>query len=436
MRICMVGTGYVGLVSGAGFAEIGNDVVCADIETSKIERLRRGEIPIFEPGLGDLVARNAKAGRLSFSSDVPAAIASANIIFVAVGTPPRSDGGANLSAVDKVAETVAANVQRECVLVNKSTVPVGTNARVRRIVAESKHKVHVVSNPEFLKEGDAVSDFLRPDRVVIGCDEDDEFARDAMTRLYHPLSLDKDRLIFMRPASAELTKYVANSMLAMRISFVNEIAALCEKVGADIHDVRFGVGSDSRIGPKFLYAGPGYGGSCFPKDVQALVHTGRDYGLELEMAGTTHRVNERQKGVLARKLKQALAGHLRGARIAVWGLAFKPRTDDIRESPALTLIDALLADGANVVAHDPESMDNARALYGDQITLVNDAYAAVEGADALCLVTEWRQYQSPDFERIKGMMKKPVLIDGRNIWSTYQLGTQGFTYEGIGTSVQ
>ena len=432
MRICMVGTGYVGLVSGAGFAETGNDVVCADVDSAKITRLRGGEIPIFEPGLEELVARNTKAGRLSFSDDVATSIANAQVVFICVGTPPRSDGGADLSAVDKVAEVVAASVKSEMVLVMKSTVPVGTNARVRRIVESAKHPVHVVSNPEFLKEGDAVTDFLRPDRVVVGCDPEDAFARDVMARLYHPLSLDKDRLIFMSPPSAELTKYVANSMLAMRISFVNEISALCEKVGADVHEVRYGVGSDSRIGSKFLYSGPGYGGSCFPKDVQALVHTARDHGVELDLAGATHRVNERQKGVLARKLKQHMDGHLRGATVAVWGLAFKPRTDDIRESPALTLIDALLSDGAKVVAHDPEGMANARALYGDKITLVDDAYDAVKGADALVLVTEWRQYQSPDFDRIKASMKRPLVLDGRNIWSTYGLHRQGFTYEGIG----
>jgi UDPglucose 6-dehydrogenase len=432
MKICMVGTGYVGLVSGAGFSEIGNDVVCADVEASKIARLRQGEIPIFEPGLEELVRRNAAAGRLSFSEDVPGAIAAAQVIFIAVGTPPRSDGGADLSAVDRVAETVAANASREVVLVLKSTVPVGTNARVRRIVAGGKHKIHVVSNPEFLKEGDAVVDFLRPDRVVVGCDADDEFARDIMGRLYHPVSMDRDRIIWMSPPSAELTKYVSNTMLAMRISFVNEIASLCEKVGADIHQVRFGVGSDDRIGPKFLYAGPGYGGSCFPKDVQALVHTAREHGIELDLAGATHRVNERQKGTLARKLRSHLDGDLRGKRVALWGIAFKPRTDDIRESSALTLIDVLLAEGAEVVAHDPAAMDNARKLYGSRVQFVDDAYEAARDADALCLITEWRQYQSPDFERLKAIMRRPLILDGRNIWSMYSLRKQGFLYESIG----
>jgi UDPglucose 6-dehydrogenase len=431
MKLCMVGTGYVGLVSGACFAETGQTVVCADIDPKKIQVLNEGGIPIFEPGLDSIVARNVEQGRLSFTSDVPAAIREATAVFCAVGTPPRADGGADLSAVDAVAKTVAENCQREMVLVLKSTVPVGTNARVRRIVKDAPFPIHVVSNPEFLKEGDAVGDFLRPDRIVVGCDADDAFAKQIMSRLYHPVSLDKDRIVWMDPASAELTKYVSNTMLAMRISFMNEIALLCERVGADIHAVRFGVGSDDRIGPKFLYAGPGYGGSCFPKDVKALVHTGRDHGLELELAATTDRVNDRQKGVLFRKLKTHFTD-LRGKRIAVWGVSFKPKTDDIREAPALTLIDALLADGAEVVAHDPEAEENAKKLYGNRIRFVEKAYEAAEGADALCLLTEWRQYQNPDFERLKSIMRHPLLLDGRNIWSSYGLRAQGFHYDGIG----
>ena len=432
MRICMVGAGYVGLVSGAGFAETGNDVICSDISQHKIDMLLAGKIPIFEPGLDELVARNVKAGRLKFSHDVPKSISESQIIFCAVGTPPRSDGGADLSAVDKVAQTVADYVARESIIVMKSTVPVGTNARVRKIVADAKHKIHVVSNPEFLKEGDAINDFLRPDRIVVGCDADDEFAHDLMERLYHPVCLDRDRLLFMAPQSAELTKYVANTMLAMRISFMNEIAELCEKVGADSHEVRHGVGSDSRIGSKFLYAGPGYGGSCFPKDVQALAHTAHEHGIQLTLASATHHANDRQKGILARKLKANMDGDLRGKTVAVWGIAFKPRTDDIRESPALTLIDVLLAEGAHVVAHDPEGEANARELYCEKIKLVSEQYEAAKDADALVLVTEWRQYQSPDFEKLKSVMKRPLLIDGRNIWSTYGLKAQGFVYEGIG----
>ena len=434
MRICMVGAGYVGLVSGAGFAEIGNDVVCADIDASKIESLERGVMPIFEPGLDSLVERNVAQGRLSFSTDVDKSITNAELIFIAVGTPMRTDGAANLRAVDAVAETVARAASRQCVVVCKSTVPVGTNARVRQLIdaAETPHPIHVVSNPEFLKEGAAVGDFLRPDRIVVGIAPDDAHARDVMRRLYHPLCLDKDRMVWMDPASAELTKYVANTMLAMRISFMNEVAGLCEKVGADVHAVRHGVGSDARIGPKFLYAGPGYGGSCFPKDVKALVHTGRDHGLELDLAVATDKVNQRQKGILFRKLKAHFDANVRNKRVAIWGLSFKPRTDDMREGPALVLIDALLADGASVVAHDPEAADNAKERYGDAIELVNNAYAAVEGADALVLVTEWRQYQSPDFARIKELMRNPLLIDGRNIWSTYRTPELGFTYEGIG----
>ena len=433
MRLAMIGTGYVGLVSGACFAETGNDVVCADIDAAKIARLGEGKLPLFEPGLDEMVARNAAEGRLTFSSDVGRAIAESEVVFVAVGTPPRADGAADLTAVDRVAETVATSAARPTVLVMKSTVPVGTNARVRRIVAGAKEAIHVVSNPEFLKEGNAIDDFMRPDRIVLGCDEEDALARDVMSRLYHPVTLSSERIVWMDPASAELTKYVANTMLAMRISFMNEVASLCEKVGTDVHLVRKGVGSDERIGNKFLHAGPGYGGSCFPKDVVALVHTARELGVEIELASATDRVNQRQKGALARKLKYGyFAGDLRGKRIAVWGLAFKPRTDDVRESPALTLIDAMLGEGAEVRAHDPEAMGNVRALYGERIQLCEDAYRAAEDADALVLVTEWRQYQNPDFTRLKRIMRRPLLLDGRNIWSGYGLRDQGFTYDGIG----
>jgi UDPglucose 6-dehydrogenase len=432
MKLCIVGTGYVGLVTGACFAETGNDVICADIDGGRVAELEAGRIPILEPGLEGMVARNAGARRLAFSTDVAGAIARAQVVFVAVGTPQRSDGAADLSAVDRVAETVARVVTGEVVLVLKSTVPVGTNARVRRIVKDAPERVHVVSNPEFLKEGDAINDFMRPDRIVIGCDEDDELARDVMSRLYHPVSLRKERIIWMDPASAELTKYVANAMLAVRISFMNEIAALCERVGADVHLVRHGVGSDERIGPKFLYAGPGYGGSCFGKDIGALVHTAREHGVELELAAATERVNQRQKGTLARKLKQAFEGDLRGKVIGVWGIAFKPRTDDIRESPALQLIDVLLSEGAAVRAHDPEAMRRAKGRYGDRIGLVDDAYDAARGADALVLVTEWREYQNPDFGRLKALMRNPLVVDGRNIWSSYKLRAQGFGYIGIG----
>jgi len=432
MKICVVGTGYVGLVGGACLAETGQDVTCADVDKDKVAALQRREIPIFEPGLEALVRRNVEAGRLRFTSDVNDAVSDVDAIFIAVGTPPRKDGGADLSAVDSVAQLVAAQATRECVLVLKSTVPVGTNARVRRLVVDATASIHVVSNPEFLKEGAAVDDFMRPDRIVVGVRPGDDFARRTMARLYHPVCLNRDRIVWMRPESAELTKYVANTMLAMRISFMNEVAVLCEQVGADCHEVRHGVGSDARIGSQFLYAGPGYGGSCFPKDVKALVHTGRDHGVEIELAATTDRVNDRHKGILARKLRQRMDGDVRGKRIAIWGLAFKPKTDDLRESPALVLVDALLADGAHVVAHDPEASKAARDLYGDRIEIVEDAYDAVDGADALVLVTEWRQYMNPDFERIAQGLRRPVIIDGRNLWSGYELRSQGFTYVGVG----
>ncbi|MFW5920283.1 MAG: UDP-glucose dehydrogenase family protein [Polyangiales bacterium] len=433
MKLCMVGSGYVGLVSGACFAETGHHVVCVDKDEERIARLAEGEVPIFEPGLDAMIRRNGREGRLLFSTDVAGAVADSTAVFIAVGTPSRADGGANLSAVDAVADAIAAHARQETVIVLKSTVPVGTIERVRRIVEGAEHPIHVVSNPEFLKEGDAINDFMRPDRIVIGCEEGDDFARDVMSRLYHPLSLDKDRIVWMSPASAEMSKYVANTMLAMRISFMNEMSALCEKVGADIHELRHGVGSDSRIGPKFLYAGPGFGGSCFPKDVRALVHTARDFGVELELASSTARVNERQKSVLARKLRQHFDGDLRAKRVAVWGLAFKPRTDDIREAPALMLIDTLLSEGSEVVAHDPEAMDNARAELGSRVTLADDAYEAARDADALVLVTEWRQYQNPDFGRLREVMRRPLLLDGRNIWSEYGLRRHGFVYDGIGT---
>jgi UDPglucose 6-dehydrogenase len=436
MKVCVIGAGYVGLVTGTGFAETGNNVVCADLDENKIASLKRGETPIFEPGLEPMLKRNIEGGRLLFTTSVEEAIGNAEAVFIAVGTPPRADGAANLSAVDAVAETVAKVAKREIVLVLKSTVPVGTNERVRRIVRSARKEddkpVHVVSNPEFLKEGDAVADFLHPDRIVIGLEENDDFAHDLMRRLYHPLSLNRDCLVFMAPASAELTKYVSNTMLAMRISFMNEIAMLCEKVGADVNDVRIGVGSDSRIGPKFLYAGPGYGGSCFPKDVSALVHVAREHSVPLELATATDNVNQRQKGVLLRKLKQQFDGDLRNKRVAIWGIAFKPRTDDIREAASLTLIDGLLAEGASVAAHDPEAREAARERFGDKITVVDQQYDAVKDADALVLVTEWREYQNPDFERIKTLLKHPFLLDGRNIWSSYGLRKQGFTYVGIG----
>jgi len=433
MKICMVGTGYVGLVTGVGLAETGNDVVCADIDPKKVERLNRGESIISEPGLDELVARNVKEGRLRFSSDVAGSMKDVEIVFIGVGTPPRDDGSADLSAVDAVSKMAATAAPEGCVIVVKSTVPVGTNARIRKIIADNgNRRLHVVSNPEFLKEGDAVNDFLRPDRIIVGADPTDQHAVDMMRRLYHPLTLSGERLVLMNPPSAELTKYVANTMLAMRISFMNEIANLCEITGGDVNSVRVGVGSDHRIGKHFLYAGPGYGGSCFPKDVQALVHTAKQLGVDLQLADATHRVNAVQKGTLFRKLKDHFRGDLKGKKVGVWGIAFKPRTDDIREAPALDLIDALLEAGASVTAHDPEAAEHARHLYGDRIRIVDQAYDVTLDADALVLVTEWRQYQNPDFKRIKQQMKGSLLLDGRNIWATYKLAGQGFVYLGIG----
>lgn len=432
MRVGVIGAGYVGLVSCTGFAEIGNDVICADIEEERVARLLRGEVPIFEPGLGVMIRRNVSQGRLHFTADVLEALREAEVIFIAVGTPSRADGSADLSAVDSVTDLIERHVEHECVLVLKSTVPVGTNDRVRRRLGARAERIHVVSNPEFLKEGDAVNDFMRPDRIVIGCDPDDGLARDRMRRLYHPLLLNRERIVWMNPASAELTKYVANTMLAMRISFMNEIASLCEQVGADVNDVRLGVGSDLRIGPKFLYAGPGYGGSCFPKDVSALLHTGRGHNLPMELTAATQSVNQRQKCLLFRKLSRLFGGELRQRRIALWGLAFKPQTDDIRDSAALALIDGLLAEGARVSAHDPEAGGAVRGRYGEAVFIGGDPYQALEGADALVLVTEWRLYQSPDFARIRAALRTPTLIDGRNIWSTYRLHEQGFHYEGVG----
>ncbi|MCB9708682.1 MAG: UDP-glucose/GDP-mannose dehydrogenase family protein [Myxococcales bacterium] len=433
MDICMVGTGYVGLVSGAGFAEMGNTVCCVDLNAAKIAVLEKGEVPFFEPGLAELVKRNVEQKRLSFSTDLSGAVRDKDLVFVAVGTPQRSDGAANLLAVDDAVEQIARSCTKHLVLVIKSTVPVGTNARAKRIANSSaSFPIHVVSNPEFLKEGDAIKDFLHPDRIIVGCDPNDEHAAQVMERLYKPLSRQRDRLLWMNPESAELTKYVANTMLALRISLMNELSHLCEKVGADINHIREGIGSDTRIGSAFLYAGPGYGGSCFPKDVAALAHMGQEHGVELEITRAITQVNNRQKGVLLRKLKRAFDGDIRGKRIAIWGAAFKPRTDDIRDSPALTLIEGLLSEGAVPVVHDPQALTALRDVITRGIETCDDAYQAVQGADALVLVTEWRQYQNPDFDRIKALLNRPVLIDGRNVWCSFGLEQQGFTYAGIG----
>ncbi len=435
MRIAVVGTGYVGLVAGAGFAEFGNRVVCVDTDAEKVARLRDGHIPIYEPGLEDIVKRNAKEGRLLFTTDLAEAVHDVEVVFCAVGTPQRDDGAADMQYVFAVAEQLAKSLVKESIVVMKSTVPVGTNDRVQAYLDEhSKVKHRVVSNPEFLKEGDAVNDFLKPDRVIVGAR--DEVARSAMRKLYGPLQLTGDRLMFMAPRSAEMSKYVANAMLATRISFMNEIARLCEVIGADVTDVRKGVGSDGRIGPKFLFPGPGYGGSCFPKDINALAHLARENNSPLQIVQAVDEVNTKQKLVLFEKVVKRL-GKLEGTRIAVWGLAFKPKTDDVRESPALVLVEKLVAAGAEVRVHDPEARGTARIALGAtaaKVIFVDHPYDATVGADALVLVTEWGEYRSPDLDMLKTQMRQRNLIDGRNVWHGLEPETAGFHYQGIGVT--
>ena len=431
MQLAVVGTGYVGLVAGAGFADFGNDVACVDVDEGKIARLLRGEVPIYEPGLDALIASNVKAGRLKFSTDVAAAIRGAEVVFIAVGTPPAADGSADLSAVFAVAKTVGENMNGFKVIATKSTVPVGTADKIKAILGPlTTHPFGVASNPEFLKEGNAINDFMKPDRVVIG--SDNQKAREVLRHLYAPFVRATDRIHVMDARSAELTKYAANALLATRISFMNDLAVLAEKLGADIELVRKGVGADSRIGPKFLFPGPGFGGSCFPKDISALRLTASGVGHDLAVVRAVEEVNARQKKVLGHKVKQRFGESLSGRTIAVWGLAFKPQTDDIRESPALTLIDDLLAAGAAVKAHDPEAMPNVKAIYGDRVQFTDTMYGAAEGADALVLVTEWHEYRSPDFARLKKLLKEPVLFDGRNMWVSDEVRGLGFAYAGIG----
>jgi UDPglucose 6-dehydrogenase len=414
-------------------AETGNDVVCADVDAEKIARLQRNEIPIYEPGLDLLVERNQKQGRLKFSTDVISAVQSAEVVFIAVGTPPDEDGSADLRHVLDVARIIGQHMRRELVVVTKSTVPVGTAERVREAIATSaRYPFHICSNPEFLKEGAAVDDFLKPDRVVLGVDTDT--ARSVMAELYSPFVRTGKPIIFMDIASAEMTKYAANAMLATRISFMNEIANLCERVGADIDLVRKGIGSDSRIGSSFLFAGPGYGGSCFPKDVKALVRTAKDRGATLGVLDAVERANDRQKARLAEKLRDAVGGKsaMRGLHVAIWGLAFKANTDDMRESPSLVLVEALLADGATVTAHDPAAMHEARRRLGDSIGYAKSNYEALDGADALVVVTDWNEYRHPDFARIKATLRRPIVIDGRNLYDSAKMRSLGFVYDSIG----
>jgi UDPglucose 6-dehydrogenase len=435
MNIAIVGTGYVGLVSGTCFAEMGNRVTCIDVDENKINKLLAGQMPIYEPGLEELVKRNVGYERLRFTTSLPAVINDVEVVFSAVGTPPDEDGAADLKYVLQVAHEFGRNIKKYTILVTKSTVPVGTAAKVKAAIREELAlrgediPFDVASNPEFLKEGAAIKDFMSPDRVVVGTES--EKAREVMGRLYHPFLIQNFRVIFMDIASAEMTKYAANAMLATRISFMNDIANLCELVGANVDSVRQGIGSDARIGKKFLYAGCGYGGSCFPKDVKALAHSGIENGYHLEVIEAVERVNERQKQIVFDKI-QRLAGDLRGKTVAVLGLAFKPETDDMREAPALVVIDKLLAAGANIRVFDPIAMDECRRRIGDAVTYCRDMYDAADGADVLALLTEWRQFRMPAWNVIKKAMRGNIVVDGRNIYNRAELEEQGFLYTRIG----
>ena len=435
MKIAIVGTGYVGLVSGACFAEVGIDVTCVDIDKRKIDNLINGTIPIYEPGLDDLVSRNVKEGRLHFTTDLKECLDEVEVVFSAVGTSPDEDGSADLKYVLDVARTFGRNINKYTILVTKSTVPVGTSAKIKaeinRELAERGMSVpfEVASNPEFLKEGAAIKDFMSPDRVVIGIESDR--ARKVMERLYRPFLLNNFRVIFMDIASAEMTKYAANSMLATRISFMNDIANLCELVGADVNMVRKGIGTDARIGNKFLYAGCGYGGSCFPKDVKALIHTGKEHGYKMRIIEAVEEVNELQKSIVFRKLKDAL-GNLKGRRIGMWGLAFKPETDDMREAPALVVIEKLLEAGATVVAYDPVAVPEARRRLGDRIEYALDMYDTAVDADAIALMTEWKQFRVPSWNVLHKVMRGNIIVDGRNIYDPAELAEEGFEYHCIG----
>lgn len=436
MNIAIVGTGYVGLVSGACFAETGATVTCVDVDCAKIAALRKGIIPIYEPGLDELVVKNINAGRLKFSTSLAEVLNDQQIVFTAVGTPPDEDGSADLKYVLQVAKTIGENLNRYLVVVTKSTVPVGTSHKIAdTIKAELKKRgvdvaFDVASNPEFLKEGNAIKDFMSPDRVVIGVDS--ERAKNILTKLYKPFLLNNFRVIFMDIPSAEMTKYAANSMLATRISFMNDIANLCELVGADVNKVRAGIGSDTRIGRKFLYAGCGYGGSCFPKDVKALIKTADDNGYSLEVLKAVEKVNERQKEVLFKKLVKSFDGDLKGKSVALWGLAFKPETDDMRESTALVVIKKLLDAGCKVQAYDPEAMNECRRIIGDRIEYYENKYDALQNADALILLTEWKEFRLPDWNVVANKMHRKLILDGRNIFDNDDLAEHGFEYHCIG----
>jgi UDPglucose 6-dehydrogenase len=431
MKVTVIGTGYVGLVAGAGFAETGNDVVCADIDADKVARLNRGEIPIYEPGLEPLVARNVASGRLRFTTDVPESVRASDIIFIAVGTPPGEDGSADLQHVLKVARTIGQSMNGEKIVVTKSTVPVGTAHKVREAIeAETTQPVHVCSNPEFLKEGAAVDDFMKPDRVVLGVDSD--YAGEMLSELHAPFVRTGNAILLMDIAAAEITKYAANAMLATRISFMNTIAQLCEATGADVDLVRRGIGSDRRIGSAFLFPGVGYGGSCFPKDVKALIRTMGERGANPSILAAVEEVNEGQKRFLLERVVERFGEDLTGRRFAVWGLAFKPNTDDMREAPSLVTIPGLLVRGATVSASDPVAMEEAHHHFGDDITYHEDNYEALEGTDALLIHTEWLPYRRPDFQRIRETMVNPIVFDGRNLYRPDRMESLGFEYHSVG----
>jgi UDPglucose 6-dehydrogenase len=432
MHVAVIGSGYVGLVAGACLAETGNDVTCVDVDAEKVARLQRNEVPIYEPGLEPMVKRNQEEGRLTFTTDIGAAVRSSRVIFIAVGTPPGEDGSADLTHVLVVAREVGRHMNEPKIVVTKSTVPVGTAEKVRAAVkAETDIPFTVCSNPEFLKEGAAIDDFMKPDRVVVGVDNDE--AREVMGELYAPFTRQGgNRVLFMDIASAEVTKYAANAMLATRISFMNQIALFCELVGADVNSVRLGIGSDQRIGRAFLYPGPGYGGSCFPKDVKALIRISDDLGLSLDVLKAVEEVNECQKQVVLQKTLRYLGQDLKGKIVGLWGLAFKAETDDMRESPTIPLIEGLLAAGARVQTHDPKATDSARVIFGDRVMYAADPYSAAHGADALVVMTEWLVYRTPDFERVRKLVRRPLLIDGRNLYDPERMASLGFEYHGIG----
>ena len=435
MNIAIVGTGYVGLVSGACFAEMGIYVTCVDINTEKIELLKNGKVPIYEPGLDELVKRNTEAGRLHFTTDLTECLDNVEVVFSAVGTPPDEDGSADLQYVLEVARTFARNIKKYTILVTKSTVPVGTAEKVKATIRQELAlrnemiEFEVASNPEFLKEGAAIKDFMSPDRVIIGVES--ERAQKVMTKLYRPFLTNNFRVYFMDIPSAEMTKYAANAMLATRISFMNDIANLCDKVGADVNMVRKGIGTDARIGNKFLYAGCGYGGSCFPKDVKALARTGREHGCIMGVIEAVEAVNERQKSIVYEKLKELL-GSLNGKTIALWGLAFKPETDDMREAPALVIIEKLIADGAIVKVYDPIAMTECKRRIGDNVVYCKDMYDAVIDADAVALITEWKVFRVPSWSVMKKVMNLPIIVDGRNIYDRHEVEEEGFRYTAIG----